>query len=67
MQTWQRHRDQLVGWFPRYVTSSKASRGLHYHNHQRTLSWDQKYNVALTKGAIMHHKYLQASSPHPDV
>lgn len=60
MQTWQRHREQLVGWFPRYVTTAGAPGSLEYHNHQRTLSWDQRYNVALTKGAIMHRRYLEA-------
>eukprot|EP00892_Ulva_mutabilis_P004946 jgi/Ulvmu1/2823/UM142_0021.1 len=57
--TWRHHREQLVGWFPRYVTTDGHRGSLDYHNHQKTLTWDQKYNVALTKGAIMHKKYLQ--------
>lgn len=62
LQTWQQHQDQLVGWFPRHVTSALGPAALKYRTHLETLLFDHEYNVVLTKGAIMHRKYLEAYS-----
>lgn len=62
LQTWQKHPDQLVGWFPRQVTSTVEPVSSEYHTHLQTLLFDHEYNVILTKGAIMHRKYLEAYS-----
>lgn len=61
-RTWQKHPDQLVGWFPRQVTSTVEPVSSEYHTHLKTLLFDHEYNVILTKGAIMHRKYLEAYS-----
>lgn len=62
LQTWQQHKDQLVGWFPRHVTTALGPAALKYRTHLETLLLDHEYNVILTKGAIMHRKYLEAYS-----
>ena len=51
-----------MGWFPRRVTSELGPAALKYRTHLQTLTYDHEYNVILTKGAIMHHKYLEAYS-----
>ena len=51
-----------MGWFPRRVTSELGPASLKYRSHLQTLTYDHEYNVILTKGAIMHRKYLEAYS-----
>ena len=61
VQVWRHHPDQLVGWFPRLADSSQRPGGhARYLSKLQTLLLRGRYSVALTKGAIMHSKWLQA-------
>jgi hypothetical protein len=61
VQVWQRHPDQLVGWFPRLAATTPDGDG-RYLSKLLTLLWQGRYSIILTKGAIMHARYLEAYS-----
>jgi hypothetical protein len=58
---WQEHPDQLVGWFPRHVYTSASGRGT-YLSKLDTLLWRRQYSMILTKGCILHSRYLEEYS-----
>ena len=61
LAVWRRHPHQLVGWFPRLAT---GLRGAHtrYRSKITSLLLRAKYNIVLTKGAVMHRRYLDLYS-----
>lgn len=63
MQVWaDGNREQLVGWFPRLDTPSPRNRQPRYLSKLATLLFQGRYSIILTKGAIMHARYLSAYS-----
>ena len=61
LQVWDRNSEQLVGWFPRLDAVSRTGRP-RYLGKLGTLLWRGRYSIVLTKGAIMHAKYLRTYS-----
>ena len=61
VQVWQRNPDQLAGWFPRLTTTAGSGSAV-YLSKLQTLLLHAEYDTILTKGAIMHGKYLRAYS-----
>jgi glycogenin len=62
VQTWKRHSAQLVGWFPRLALPPRGHRKSLYLSKHATLLWHGRYSIIVTKGAVMHARYLAAYS-----
>jgi hypothetical protein len=62
VQVWNDNRDQLVGWFPRLDAVFPGTGRPRYLSKLATLLLRGRYSIVLTKGAIMHAKYLAAYS-----
>jgi hypothetical protein len=60
MQAWNDLPNQIVGWFPRH-SCKKEDGKLHYYTNVLAKGQHGKhaYSILLTKGAVMHKKWLE--------
>lgn len=72
-QAWKQHKNSMVGYYPRLVSSStmngsnkigregieSSSSSQLVYNGWPVVYWRQKFNIILTKASFIHSKYLE--------